>query len=88
MTNNIIVKSVQHLKELIDKEYFDYALLLNGGAFSHKTIGYDELTKKFTITNHIDDTDQELTEEEILDDSLTNIGKAIPLNSLIAIADE
>lgn len=31
----------------------------------------------FYVHNHIDDTDQELTTDEIMEDSLTNIGKAM-----------
>jgi len=31
--------------------------------------------------NFIDSTDEELTEEEIMDDSITNIGKALKLGA-------
>lgn len=87
-TNNQFVKSLSQLKELIKQGHTNYALVLGGGGmFSRKEINYSEKTKKFKIINRIDESKQTLTEKEIMDDSLTHIGKAMPLNCLIALID-
>ena len=40
--------------------------------------------EKFYITNEIDDTDQELTREQLMDEQYTNIGKAMLAGALYA----
>jgi hypothetical protein len=78
------IKSIAELKKLCEQkgdENLECFIALNGGVISRKLINYDEDTKKFWILNLIDESEQELTEIEINDDSLTNIGKAIRLGS-------
>lgn len=87
-TNNQFVKSLTQLKELIALGHHDYALVLGGGGmFSRKEIDYNEKTKKFKIINRIDESKQTLSEKEIMDEEYTLIGKAMPLNSLVALID-
>jgi len=77
--NDIKVKSLEHLKQLLDangEDPLDCYILLNGGFSSSKTLSYDG-DKTFFILNEIDDTEQELTEEELFDRNHTNIGYAI-----------
>lgn len=83
--NNQYVKSIERLHELIDQGHDEYVILLNGGAFSRKTINYNKRSNKFIIINHIDDTTQKLTAEELMDEGQTNIGKAISFGALVAI---
>lgn len=83
--NNQYVKSVEQLHELIDQGHNEFAILLNGPCFSRKTIEYNRKSHKFIVFNHIDDTDQKLTVEELMNDNITNIGKAIRLSALVAI---
>lgn len=70
------IKSLEHLKdESNGGEYQEFFILLNGGGRSSKRIQWDEEDQIFYITNEIDDTEQELSEDEIMEDS--NIGHAI-----------
>ncbi len=91
-----LITSVEHLKTILsqaDVETEDFALCLEGGAFSRKEIYYhnvekweddtppqdyiDKYLNKFEITNCIDDTTQILSEEDIMNPDLTNIGVGI-----------
>lgn len=85
---NQFVKTPTQLIKLIQQKHYNYALVLGGGlVYSRKTINYNNKTKKFIILNHIDDSYQKLTKTQLLDSKHTNIGKAMPLNSLIAIIE-
>ncbi len=66
----------------------DFALLLQHGLFSRKTIDYDRSAKVFSIWNHIDDTEQELTEDELDDRSKTNIGWGIRKGAFVKLGEE
>ena len=69
-----LIKTVIELKELCTElETVDCFIVLNGGARSSKDIQYEN--NCFKIFNHIDDTEQSLTEEELYTHS--NIGEAI-----------
>ncbi len=68
------VQSVAHLRELIKAGTHSYALALNYGLFSRKTIRATR-DGNFRIINHIDDSKVTLTEAELYTES--NIGKAI-----------
>lgn len=71
------VKSVNQLKTILaDGETKDFFILLNGGLRSSKTISFDG-DNIFYVLNEIDDTEQVLTEQELMDSDITNIGKAI-----------
>jgi hypothetical protein len=74
--NFIKVKDLEHLKSLIEnKNRHDYFIQLNFGVRSSKTIDYDN--GKFQVTNEIDGSEQVLSDSEMMDESRTNIGKAI-----------
>lgn len=54
--------------------------------FSRKYIYYNPEGKKkpvFNITNCIDDSEQNLTEKQLMDDKYTHIGVAIAKNCLV-----
>ena len=70
------IKSVEELKKE-SADGADFFILLRHGLISRKHIWYDEDAKHFEVINMIDGTEQVLSEEEIMDEMLTNIGKAI-----------
>ena len=70
------IKSINELKKISSKDYTDFCIS-NGLMKSSKNIKYDKKTKIFNILNEINDTEQNLTEKELNDKSLTNIGTAI-----------
>ena len=89
-TKNQFVTDLNHLLQLIKQKHNDYALVLGGGTlgiFSRKTITYNPKKEEFKVYNHIDDTEQVLTKTQIMDKKYSNIGRAIPLRSLIAIIE-
>lgn len=71
------IKSINQLKDILaDGEVKDFFILLNYGLRSSKVMSYDG-DNTFYVLNEIDDTEQELTEQELMNNDLTNIGKAI-----------
>lgn len=78
----ITVSDLPHLKKLIAEGNKEFFITLSGGLISRKTIN---LTKDrlFKIKNRIDNTTITLTEEGVMDQNLTNVGRAIALNALI-----
>lgn len=72
----IKVKSVKHLHKLVNQGKTDYFIQLNGGLRSSKFINEGE-NKDFFVLNQIDDTEQELSDTDIMDKNQTNIGEAI-----------
>jgi len=70
------ITSVEHLKSLCTDDTNEFFIWL-GGARSSKDIFFDSESEKFLITNCIDDSEQELTAEELMDGANTNIGTAI-----------
>lgn len=78
------IKSVEELKKSIAQGHNDfYIILAGGGAKSSKWIDYDETSGLFAITNLIDDSEQDLTEKQLMNSHITNIGKAMKLGALI-----
>jgi len=71
------INSIEELKQNKTTEYF----ISFGIARSTKYITYFEDEKIFSIYNLIDDTEEELTEEELLK---SNIGVAIEKNAFYA----
>ena len=70
---------------LSDNKPHTFAIALNGGAYSKKTITLNKPSlESYEIINHIDDTTQNLTLKEIqnLTSEHTNIGKAIEKHAL------
>ena len=80
------VKSLEELKTLDDgsgeKEWLEVFIVLNSGLRSSKRVSYDQKRKKFKVVNEIDDSEQELTEKQMMNKNYTNIGYAITENSL------
>lgn len=75
------VKSLDELKQICDGRMRDFFIQLNFGIRSTKSISYDRSTDKFYIVNIIDDSEQELSSKEIMDENNSHIGKAIELGA-------
>lgn len=78
------VKSLSDLKQKIYDGAHDFYIQLNYGLRSSKYLDYSPVTKKFYVTNEIDDTEQELTEQQLMDRTYTNIGYALQHGALYA----
>ena len=76
------IKTIEQLKELA-KDGLDCFILLNGGLRSSKHIRYYPDDNSFYVLNLIDDSEQELTEAQILDSAYSNIGEAMKKGALI-----
>ncbi|MFC1675529.1 hypothetical protein ACFL3G_00525 [Planctomycetota bacterium] len=76
------IKTIAQLKKLAENG-LDCFIMLNGGLRSSKHIRYYPDDKSFYVLNLIDDSEQELTEAQILDSSYTNIGEAMRKGALI-----
>jgi len=78
------IKTIEQLKELAKRDSdLDCYILLNGGLRSSKCIRYYPDDNSFYVLNLIDDSEQELTETQILDKAYTNIGEAMEKGCLI-----
>ena len=78
------IKTIEQLKELAkDENGLDCFILLRGGLRSSKHIRYFPDDNSFYVVNLIDDSEQELTESQILDSEYTNIAEAMKKGSLI-----
>lgn len=78
------VKSISDLKQRIYDGTHDFFIQLNFGLRSSKFMDMSDDGKKFVITNEIDDTEQELTEQQLMDCTYTNIGYAMKNGALYA----
>ena len=76
------IRTIEQLKKLASKG-MDCCIRLNGGLRSSKHIIYHPEDNSFYVFNYIDDTEQTLTDSQILDSSYTNIGEAIKKGALI-----
>jgi len=76
------IKTIEQLKELA-KNGLDCFILLNGGLRSSKHIRYYPDDNSFYVLNLIDDSEQELTEAQILDSGYSNISEAMEKGALI-----
>ncbi|HML73160.1 MAG TPA: hypothetical protein PKB02_01565 [Anaerohalosphaeraceae bacterium] len=75
---------MRRLKDLAQNENgLDCYILLNGGLRSSKHIKYYPDDNSFFVLNLIDDSEQELTESQILDSAYSNIGEAMKKGALI-----
>ena len=82
------VESLKHLKEILsDGQGRDFFIQLNYGQRSSKFISWDG-GNTFYVLNYIDDTEQELTETQLMDDGYTNIGVAIKRGALFLESTE
>ena len=78
------IKTIEQLKELAKgKNGLDCFILLNGGLRSSKHIRFYPDDNSFYVLNLIDDSEQNLTESQILDKAYTNIGEAMKKDALI-----
>ena len=78
------IKTIKQLKELAkDENGLDCFILLNGGLRSSKHIRYYPDDNSFYVLNLIDDSEQELTESQILGRECSNIGEAMKKGCLI-----
>lgn len=78
------IRTIKQLKELAKTDNgLDCYILLNGGLRSSKHIKYYPDNNSFFVLNLIDDSEQELTESQILDGAYTNIGEAMKESALI-----
>jgi len=60
----------------------EFFILLNYNLRSSKDIVWDARSKNFHVFNDIDQTVQHLTERQLMDESLTNIGYAMKKGAL------
>jgi len=81
-TKDMRIKTIAQLKELAENG-LDCFILLNGGLRSSKHIRYYPDDDNFYVLNLIDDSEQELTEAQILDSEYTNIAEAMEKGALI-----
>ena len=78
------IRNIEQLKTLAKNENgLDCFILLNGGLRSSKHIRYYPDDNSFYVLNLIDDSEQELTESQIIDKVYTNIGEAMRKGALI-----
>lgn len=82
MAEYVIIMTMEKLKELASHEDgLECSIILKGGMISRKKINFDG--EIFYIFNYIDESEQELTEIELMDKSKTNIGEALKNSSLV-----
>jgi hypothetical protein len=78
------IRTIEQLKELAkDENGLDCFILLNGCMRSSKHIRYYPDDNSFYVLNLIDDSEQELTESQLLDSEYTNIAEAMEKGALI-----
>jgi hypothetical protein len=83
-TKDMRIKTIAQLKELAKRDSgLDCYILLNGRLRSSKHIRYYPDDDNFYVLNLIDDSEQELTEAQILDSEYTNIAEAMEKGALI-----
>jgi hypothetical protein len=77
------ITSMEQLKkEARGEQDADFFILLSGNLRSSKRIVWEEDENQFFITNYIDDSEQELTEAQLMDKGYTNIGFAMTRGAL------
>lgn len=77
------ITSMEQLKkEAQGEQDTEFFILLNFYLRSSKRIIWDEEDKRFFILNYIDDTEQMLTEAQLMDKGYTNIGYAMTKGAL------
>jgi hypothetical protein len=83
MNKPIRINNIKKLKSLASHENgLDCFISLNFSIKSSKHIQWIPAEKLFYILNEVDNTEQNLKEEELLDENITNIGKALKLGAL------
>lgn len=77
-----ITSMAQLKKESNNPEAAEFFILLRSYLRSSKRIVWEEGQKMFFIINYIDDSEQELNEEQLMDRRYTNIGYAMTKGAL------
>lgn len=77
----VLVESLDELRKLAEVRPVHGRIALNGGTYSRKSVYYRREDRRWLITNHIDDSEQTLSEVEVLDPSATIIPEAIALGA-------
>ncbi len=80
------INSIENLKERAEKSGCECFIQLNG-CRSSKHISYDKDSGKFWVCHYIDGSDEYLTEKEIMDSAISNIGNAMNKGALFADGD-
>ena len=75
------ITSIEHLKAEA-KQGAEFFILLNYGLRSSKDIVWDAEANRFHIFNHIDQTEQHLSERQLMDRDFANIGYAMKNGAL------
>jgi hypothetical protein len=79
-----IIKTIEELKQR-SLSGVEVSILLDGGFRSSKYIRYFQEDSTFEVINYIDDSEEYLTESEIMHENITNIGKAMRLGALVVV---
>ncbi len=78
-----VVENLEHLKQILSEgDTKEFVITLNGGLSSRKLLSWDG-TSVFYVYNLADDTEQELTEAQLMDRSYTNVGYAMENGALL-----
>ncbi len=78
------ITSINQLKQEALKRA-DFALLLNYGIYSRKTIKYNADAEVFSVWHHVDDTREKLPEIEL---KKSNIGIGIRMGAFVKMENE
>lgn len=77
------VKSFPHFNRLLNRGYHNYFINLKGKLRSSKFINWSDIPgKDYFVLNLSDESEQYLTEAELFDKKLTNIGYALYRDAL------
>lgn len=76
------IRSVSQLKRMAKRQQVRCFIQLYYGARSSKLIRYNPDNGLFRIVNEIDDTHQQLTADELMDNRRTNTGQALRAGAL------
>lgn len=79
MEQPLLINSIEKLDEILLEEPQDFFIALNSGAKSSKSI-FKTSDGFYNILNEIDDSEQQLTKEELFNSDLTHVGEAINKN--------
>lgn len=84
LPDGVRIPNIEALNDAIADGNEGFAIALAGGAaFSRKTITRKD--NKYHVTNHIDESEQTLTEKQLLDVHRTNIGRAMKVGALFTL---
>lgn len=79
-----LIKNIEELKKLSSDEPLNCFIALNFGFRSSKVVQYYKEDDTFYIINEIDNSEDELSSEQLFDERYTNIGEALNKKALYA----